>query len=105
MVIDSQRERLAFLSRVVGKEAKHLAQTQKRLFSTPFTIATVETLNSDTDLSEQVDAFVSRFGRLQDTLGDKLIPTFLVALGERKAPVIETLDRAEQFGWINSVDD
>ena len=31
----------------------------------------------DIDLAERVDAFVARFGRLQDTAADKLLPELL----------------------------
>jgi len=47
-----------------------------------------------------VDAFVARFGRLQDTLGDKLLPAWLAAHGEKTATFIENLDRAEQLGLV-----
>ncbi|MBK1646591.1 hypothetical protein CKO25_18470 [Thiocapsa imhoffii] len=67
-------ERLRFLVRVADKEARHLALTTERLFATAFTPARVAELEQAPDLAERVDAFVSRFGRLQDTLGDKLLP-------------------------------
>jgi len=41
------------------------------------------------ELAEQVEAFVSRFGRLQDNLGDKLLPELLTALGEKTSVVID----------------
>ena len=45
-----------------------------------------------------------RFGRLQDTLGDKLLPALLVAFGERPGPAIDNRDRAERLGWRESAD-
>ena len=51
-----------------------------------------------------MDAFVARFGRLQDTLGDKLLPQLLHALAEPVGPAIDNLNRAERLGWIASVD-
>lgn len=98
------QERLRFLTRVVSKEAQHLAATSERLFTTPFTPERVAALDHDPELAERVDAFVSRFGRLQDTLGDKLLPTLLSALGENPAPKIDMLDRAERLGLIQSSD-
>lgn len=56
-------------------------------------------------LAERLDAFVSRFGRLQDTLADKFLPTLLDALAEPKASAIDNLDRAEKLGWLESTDD
>lgn len=96
------RDRLRFLTRVVTKEAKHLSETSGRLFSTTFTAERAAALQHDPDLAERVDAFVSRFGRLQDTLGDKLLPSLLSALGENPAPKIDMLDRAERLGLIAS---
>jgi hypothetical protein len=92
--------RLRFLARVAEKEARHLATTTERLFTVPFTPQRVDDLEHEPDLAERVDAFVSRFGRLQDTLGDKLLPILLSALGEKTAAVIDNLDRAERLGLI-----
>ncbi len=98
------RLRLQFLAQVVRKECRYLASTDGRLFSTIFTVDSAARLEDDPDLAERVDAFVSRFGRLQDTLGDKLLPQVLVALGERPGAAIDNLDRAERLGWIVSVE-
>jgi len=53
-------------------------------------------------LAERLDAFVSRFGRLQDNLGDKLLPQLLSAMAEKPATAIDNLDKAERLGWIES---
>jgi hypothetical protein len=95
-------ERLRFLTRVVTKETQLLSTTSERLFLVPFTPERIAELNQDPDLAERVDAFVSRFGRLQDTLGDKLLPLLLSALGESPAPTIDRLDLAERLGFIAS---
>ena len=55
--------------------------------------------------AERVEAFVGRFGRLQDTLGDKLLPVYLNALGELPGSAVDNLDRAERWELIPSVDD
>jgi class 3 adenylate cyclase len=47
-------------------------------------------------------AFVSRFGRLQDTVGDKLLPALLSALAEPVGPAIDNLDKAEKLGLLES---
>ncbi|MEI7430773.1 MAG: hypothetical protein WCL27_09980 [Betaproteobacteria bacterium] len=96
--------RLQFLSRVVRKECKHLATTNQRLFEGFFTLEHVARLEEDADLAERVEAFVGRFARLQDTLGDKLLPLLLNALGERSSAAIDNLDLAERLGLINSSD-
>lgn len=98
--------RLQFLYRVVARETQHLTSTDQRLFSpVPFDIDRAQDLDKDLDLSERVDAFVGRFSRLQDTLGDKLLPALLNALGERVGAMIDNLDLAERLGLISSADD
>jgi hypothetical protein len=102
---DQQRGRLSFLLRVVRRELSHLLVTDSRVFGEPFTPARAGDLPGSVDESERVEAFVSRFGRLQDTLGDKLLPLYLTALGERTGAAIDNLDRAEKLRLLPSSDD
>ncbi len=97
--------RLQFLTRVVRKECLHLLTTDSRLFAAPFTHVEVSQLETDVDLAERVEAFVGRFSRLQDTVGDKLLPLLLNAMGEKTSAAIDNLDRAERLGWITSSDE
>ncbi len=99
-----QSERLHFLVRVTHKESHYLQETDARLFAEPMTVESLQTLESDPVLAERLDAFVSRFGRLQDNLGDKMLPQLLDAMAEKTGAAIENLDRAEKLGWIDSVD-
>lgn len=92
---------LKFLARVVSKECKHHATTDQRLFGNLFTLEQANRLEEDPDLSERVEAFVGRFGRLQDTVGDKMLPLLLAALGEKPSSAIDNLDRAERLGLLN----
>ena len=62
-------------------------------------------LEKDVDLAEQLEAFVGRFCRLQDTLGDKLLPLLLTTLGEKQSVFMDNLDCAERFGFIKSADE
>lgn len=96
--------RLQFLGRVAAKESRHLQLTNQRLFAERFTEQRAETLENDPDLAERVEAFVGRFGRLQDTLADKLLPALLSALGERLGAQLDNLDRAERLGFIASAE-
>lgn len=96
--------RLEFLSRVTQKECAYLLDTDRRLFGNLFTIEEAQKIEVDPILAERLDAFVSRFGRLQDTVGDKLLPALLIALAEKTGPAIDNLDRAEKFGFIESAD-
>lgn len=97
----AERERLLFLSRVVEREAAHLAETDGRLFDVPMTLARALTLPRDGLLAERVDAFVARFARLQDTLGDKLLPALLRWLGSGPVPSSTTCRLPN--AWAGSV--
>lgn len=103
-ITPSQTARLEFLARVTRKECQHLLDTDGRLFGNLFTIAEAEKIEVDPILAERLDAFVSRFGRLQDTVGDKLLPALLSALAEKTGPAIDNLDKAEKLGFIESTD-
>jgi hypothetical protein len=97
--------KLDYIVRIVRKECRHLLSTDQRLFRTAFTIEMAAKLETDPDLSERVEAFSSRFGRLQDTVGDKLLPLTLRLLGERAGAAIDNLDRAERLGLVRSVEE
>jgi hypothetical protein len=103
-ITPSQTARLEFLVRVTDKECQHLLDTDGRLFGNLFTIEEAQKIEADPILAERLDAFVSRFGRLQDTVGDKLLPALLTALAEKTGPAIDNLDKCEKFGFIESAD-
>lgn len=94
--------KLQTLANIVSKEAKHLDQTAGRLFAKG-DLEWIFCLDQDIDLAERVDAFVGRFGRLQDTVGDKLIPLLLLAEEETLGTALDNLGRAERLGWLPSL--
>ena len=96
-----ERQRLAFLLETAELEAMHLESTCARLFALPFTAERAATLRSDDLLAERLDAFSARFSRLQDTAGDKLLPTLLACLGEPVSSVLDNLDRAARLGLLS----
>ena len=100
----AQQERLAFLCRITQKEISHLQDTDRRLFADLFTVEAAQRIETDPILAERLDAFVSRFGRLQDNLGDKFLPQLLSAMAEKPGAAIDNLDRAERLGWIESAE-
>ena len=102
---EQNKERLQFLARVVKSEQANLSNTDRRLFAKPFTTESARGLRQDEALAERVDAFVARFSRLQDTLGDKLLPALLIALGEDRRTLVDRLDQAEKLGWIDSAEE
>jgi hypothetical protein len=96
----SHRERVAFLIETVELEVVHLLGTDSRLFAAPFSAELARTLRDDALLSERVDAFGARFARLQDTLGDKLLPALLQSVGESVGSALDNLARASRLGLL-----
>lgn len=82
------------------KEVAHLQYTHRTLFAQPIDAAWVQQLTTRDDLAEKIDAFVSRFGRLQDHIGEKLIPRFAALLGEAPKSMLDALSYAEKMQWV-----
>lgn len=89
---------------IVRRELVVLKYSHGRLFASDIDPSWVEHLETNMDDAEKLEAFVSRFGRTQDTIGDKLIPRALSALAEKTSNVLGNLNRAERLGWLASVD-
>jgi len=69
---------------LVDKEAQHLEQIVHRFFEEEDTI-TPEWLQKKLKTAigiDQLESFSAKFSRLQDTLGDKLLPLFLKLAAE-----------------------
>jgi hypothetical protein len=101
--IKIEQKRFLSLLEIVRREGDLLLKTDGRLFKVNIDAAWVERLENDEDLAERLDAFVSRFGRMQDTLGDKLIPSLLRSLAEKPGSALDNLNRAEKLGLLTSV--
>jgi len=86
------------------KEVAHLAYTHRTLFAQPIDLQWVQALAEREDLAEKIDAFVSRFGRLQDHIGEKLIPRFVALLGSEPKSLLDNLAYAEKTGWLDSAE-
>lgn len=95
-------QRIQFLKKVVRQELKHLLYSDQQVFNAPLTIEQVKTLSTDESFAEKVEAFGSRFGRLQDTIGYKLLSLWLIIIGEKPAAFIDNLNRAEKLGVLPS---
>lgn len=93
--------RIKALVSIVGKEVGYLQQTDARLFAEAFTAERAKLLDCDQVFSERVEAFVSRFGRLQDTLGDKLVPLYLQLIGDKPKGFLDDLDRMEKLEFVD----
>jgi hypothetical protein len=90
--------------KVAKKEATHLAYTQNTLFAQQIDLAWISDLEFDEEKSEKIDAFVSRFGRLQDFLGEKLIPVFANLLSETPKSMLDVLSFAEKMEWLEDAE-
>ncbi|OAI13896.1 hypothetical protein A1507_16495 [Methylomonas koyamae] len=89
---------------IARKEASHLRYTQTTLFHEAIDEAWVTELDDNEERAEKVDAFVSRFGRLQDFIGEKLIPRFAALLGENPKSLLDMLAFAEKMEWLKSAE-
>jgi len=97
--------RLARLIELSRKEARVLRKTTERIRDSAPDLEWVKGLETNEPDSEMLDAFVSRFGRLQDTLGNKVIPFMLREGLETVGTLLDNLSRAEALGWIPSMEE
>lgn len=86
------------------KEAEHLRFSQTTLFALSIDLAWVQDLGHQPVLAEKVEAFVSRFARLQDHLGEKLLPRYAALVGEAPKTLIDTLAFAERAEVLSNAD-
>ena len=100
----AEASRLQRLSDIAALALQHLQQTDARLFAHDFDAAELLEHCKDIGFSEQVDAFVARFGCLQDLLGEKFLPPWLKAMEEVPSTALENLDKAEKWGLVSKAD-
>ena len=98
---DSARIALALAER----ESAHLRYTHRTLYAEPIDLAWVEALAKREDMAEKIDAFVGRFGRLQDHLGEKLLPAFARLLGGQPKSLLDVVAYSERMGWVESAEE
>jgi len=92
------------LLEITGKEVMYFQQSRIRVINSNVDIKWIEALDENPQHSEMLDAFVARFSRLQDAIGDKLLPTILKLNLETVGSQLDNLFRAEKLGWIESAD-
>jgi hypothetical protein len=98
-------QRLVFLLSTVEREGRHLKWTASRLFVEVIDSDWVKGLEQLPEIAERVDAFGARFGRMQDTIGDRLIPELRRQILESPGAALDNLNRMEKLGLLRSVDD
>ena len=90
---------------LANKEASHLHYSCATLFALGIDLEWVQALGVRPELAEKVEAFVSRFGRLQDHLGEKLLPRFAALLGDNSRTLLDTLAFAEKANLLSNAED
>jgi hypothetical protein len=86
------------------REAGHLQYTYRSLYAENIDRAWVESLVKREDLAEKIDAFVGRFGRLQDHLGEKVLPALARLVGGQPKSLVDVVNFAERIGWVSNAD-
>ena len=83
---------------IVHREGVHLSYSWQRLDTDQIDAAWVLRLDEAPHIAEQMEAFISRFGRMQDTIAGKLLPRWLVALEESTGSQSRFLTRLKSWG-------
>ncbi len=100
--------RLRQLLALVAREDEHLRAVRGRLFgnSTEEQIdgAWVGKILATPEGIDRVESFGAKFARMQDTVMDKLLPRFLIAVGENPGTAIDNLNRAERLNFVADAD-
>ena len=86
------------------KEAEHLRYSFDTLYAFKLDETWVKDLADKPALAEKVEAFVSRFSRLQDHIGEKLLPRYAQLVGEQHKTQIDVLGFAERAGIVTNAD-
>ena len=98
-------ENALFALELAEREAAHLAYTHSTLFAQRIDLGWVKAIANKEDIAEKIDAFVGRFGRLQDHIGEKLIPRFSRLMGEQPKSLLDVLVYAEKMQWLDSAEE
>jgi len=101
------KRHLLGLLELVAREDEHLLAVRQRLLGDNCAVDTTRLtkLLADDNGLDRLESFGAKFGRMQDTVVDKLIPALLRAAGEPVAAAIDNLSRMERLGLIASADD
>ncbi|CAK0772833.1 conserved hypothetical protein [Gammaproteobacteria bacterium] len=90
---------------LANRELSRLRYTHTTLYAEAINLEWVEALTKREDLAEKIDAFVGRFGRLQDHLGEKLLPAFARLVGGQPKSLLDVLTFSERMGWVESAEE
>ena len=103
------RQQLWQLLRLVEKEDLHLQGVTGRLFrgrsrADPSSTDWLAKKLASPRGIDTLESFVGKFSRMQDTLMDKLLPTFLQSVGESVGTALDNLNRAQRLGLVQNPD-
>lgn len=96
-------EHLAAFQRALALAEREAAALDAiwRKFKAPPAPDKLVNLDPAADLAEKIDVLAARFARLQDHLGEKLLPRWLQLQGESVGTMLDTLNRAERLGLLS----
>lgn len=101
----SNHQKLVTSFEIAEKEARHLHYSWNQLFKyRNIDLEWVEHVEDNPDEGVVLEAFVSRFSRLQDHIAGRLIPIWLESLAEQPSSQIENLNKAEKLGVVESAE-
>jgi uncharacterized protein with HEPN domain len=98
------RDRFLYTLDLVHRAGVQLRFSHQRVFGQPVDGQWVRRLPDDPQTAERLETFVSRFGRMQDSIAVRLLPRWLEAIAETPGSQIETLNRAERLGVLPAVE-
>ena len=102
-------ERLRQLLALLAREEFHLLGVRERLFGdlpdAQITEAWLRHTLATPEGIDRVESFGAKFGRMQDTLVDKLLPALLRASAEQPGSALDNLHRAERLGLLQHADE
>ncbi|WP_215843522.1 nucleotidyltransferase substrate binding protein [Acidithiobacillus montserratensis] len=100
-------QRLALILVTLEREDTLLQGVTRRLFDDHSRLddAWLDSILTTPEGIDRLESFGAKFGRMQDTLMGKALPTYLHAVLEPTGSVIDNLNRAEALGIIEQAQD
>ncbi len=93
------------LSAALWEADRHTAALDEALRDgAPHAADTLERIEQDRELVRIVDQALFRFGKLQDAMGERLVPATLASLAEpyEDRPMRDRLNRLEKLGYLDA---
>ena len=106
MLPENQRQHLAYLFELIGREDELLAGVMQRLFgAAELDLPWFRDLLATELGSDRLESFTSKFARMQDNFVDKLLPKLLLLESEIPGSALDNLRKAERLGWLQNAED